>query len=487
MCARIAILLLSFIAFAIGLVTPTLGQGVTGQSFVLPKTRAWTGDFSAMLKRRKLRLLVPYSKTLFFVDRGRQMGVVAEFGRALEAAINARYKSKPFRLHVDLLPTARDQLFEALNKGYGDAIAANLTITPERLAVVDFVDPWLKNVKEIIVTGPSSPMLETIQDLAGREIRVRESSAYVGHLTKLSDTFVNKGMKPIAIKPIDDNLEDEDLIEMVNAGLLPYAVVDDHEATIWTKIFPNAVPRTDLVVSEGGEIAWAIRKNSPELKTELNAFFSKHSAVTSFGATIRKRYFSDKRVVKNALEENEAKKFLAVIDLFRRYGALYNFDYLMIVAQAYQESELDQTRRGPSGGVGLMQIKPSTAAGEPIWITGVDSDPDRNVRAGCAYLRYLADTYVSDPAIDAKNRTLMSFAAYNAGPHNLKKFRAFAQRTGLDPNIWFNNVELGAAKILGFGPVQYVSNIYKYYIAYQLSVERLNANRKANEGMRTQN
>jgi len=134
-----------------------------------------------------------------------------------------------------------------------------------------------------------------------------------------------------------------------------------------------------------------------------------------------------------------------------------------------------------------MQIKPSTAAAKPIGISGVDRDPDLNVHAGCAYLRYLADTYVADPAIDAKNRTLMSFAAYNAGPHNLQKFRAFAQQTGLDPNIWFNNVELGAAKILGFEPVQYVSNIYKYYIAYQLSVERLDAHRKANEGLRTQN
>jgi len=479
--ARIAILLLSLIAFAIGSVSPTLGRGVTGQRFVLPKTRAWTGDFSGMLKRKKLRLLVPYSKTLFFVDRGRQMGVVAEFARALEASINARYKSKTLRFHVDLLPTARDRLLQALNKGYGDAVAANLTVTPERLTVVDFVDPWLKNVKEIIVTGPSSPKLDTIEDLAGREIRVRDSSVYANHLAKLSYKFVGKGLKPIAIKPIDDNLEDEDLIEMVNAGLLPYAVVDDHEATIWTQIFPNAVPRADLVVSEGGEIAWAVRRNSPELTAELNAFFSKHSAVTSFGTAIRKRYFSDKRVVKNALEENEARKFVAVIDLFRRYGAQYNFDYLMIVAQAYQESQLDQSHRGSSGGVGLMQIKPSTAAGEPIGITGVDRDPDRNVHAGCAYLRYLADTYLSDPAIDAKNRTLMSFAAYNAGPHNLRKFRAFAQQTGLDPNIWFNNVELGAAKVLGLAPVQYVSNIYKYYIAYQLSVERLAAGKKAHK------
>lgn len=487
MCARIAVLLLSLAAFAIGSVSPTLGQGVIGQRFVLPNTRAWTGDFSAMLKRRKLRLLVPYSKPLFFVDRGRQMGVVAEFGRALEASINARYKSKTLRFHVDFLPTARDRLLEALNNGYGDAVAANLTMTPERLAVVDFADPWLKNVREIIVTGPSSPKLDKIEDLAGREIRVRASSVYAGHLAKLSEAFVTKGLRPIAIKPIDDNLEDEDLIEMVNAGLLPFAVVDDHEATIWTKIFPNAIPRADLVVGEGGEIAWAVRRNSPELKAELNAFFSTHSAVTSFGATIRKRYFSDKRAVKNALEENEAKKFLAVIDLFRSYSAQYNFDYLMIVAQAYQESGLDQSRRGSSGGVGLMQIKPSTAAGKAIGITGVDRDPDRNVHAGCAYLRYLADTYVLDVGIDPVNRTLMSFAAYNAGPRNLLKFRAFARQAGLDPNVWFNNVELGAAKVQGLGPVQYVSNIYKYYISYQLSIERLEAHRKANEGMRTQN
>ena len=487
MCARSAILLLSLAAFSIGSVSPTLGHGVTGQRFVLPRTRAWTGDFSAMLKRGKLRLLVPYSKTLFFVDRGLQMGVVAEFGRELEASINSRYKSKTSRFHVDLRPTARDRLLEALNKGYGDAIAANLTITPERLAVVDFVDPWLKNVKEIVVTGPSSPKLDKIEDLSGRDTHVRNSSIYVGHLAKLSEAFGAMGLKPIAIKPIGENLENEDLIEMVNAGLLPYAVVDDHEATIWTQIFPNAVPRQDLVIGERGEVAWAIRKNSPELKAELNAFFSNHSAITSFGATVRKRYFSDKRVVKNALEENEATKFLAVIDLCRRYAAVYNFDYLMIEAQAYQESGLDQSRRSPAGAVGLMQIKPSTAVGRPIGITGVENDPDRNVHAGFAYLRYLADTFVDDPAIDAENRTLMSFAAYNAGPYNLQKFRAFAQQAGLDPNIWFSNVELGAAKIVGFETTQYVNNIYKYYIAYQLSLERLEAQRKASDGMRSQN
>ena len=475
--------LLCLFALAIGSISSTQAQTVTGQRLVLPRARDWTGDFSAMLKRRTLRILVPYSKTLFFMDRGRQMGVIAEFGRALEDWINARHKSETRRFHVTFLPTARDRLLQALNEGKGDAVGANLTITPARLAVVDFVDPWLKNVKEIVVTGPTSPRLDTIESLSGREIHVRLSSSYADHLARLSDTFVAKGLKPIAIMPIDENLEDEDLIEMVNAGLLPYVVVDDHKATIWSNVFPKALPRNDLVVSEGGEVAWAIRNNSPELKSELNAFIREHRAITSFGATVRRRYFSDKRIVKNALDESEAKKFVAVIDLFRHYGAQYNFDYLMIVAQAYQESQLDQSRRGSAGVVGLMQIKPSTAAGAPIGITGVDRDPDRNVHAGTAYLRYLADTYVSDPAIDPVNRTLMSFAAYNAGPGNLRKFRAVAQQAGLDPNVWFNNVEVGAAKVSGLTPVQYVSNIYKYYISYRLAAQRLEAGGKAREDM----
>lgn len=368
-----------------------------------------------------------------------------------------------------------------MNEGKGDTVAANLTITDKRLASVDFVNPWLKNVREIIVAGPAAPKLDSIEDLAAREIHVRRSSSYADHLAKLSDTFVARGLKPIKILPIDENLEDEDLTEMVNAGLLPYIVVDDTKATIRTRIFPNAIPRADLVVSQGGEVVWAIRKNSPELKAELNAFFATHLAGSSFGATIRRRYFTEKRVVKNALANNEAKKFVAVMDLFRRYGEQYNLNYLMIEAQGYQESQLEQWRRSASGAVGLMQIKPSTAASKPIGITGVATDPDRNIHAACGYLRYLADTYLTDPAIDPVNRTLMSFAACNAGPCNLAKFRAFAQRAGFDPNVWFNNVELGAAKIVGLETVRYVDHIYMYYIAYRLAIKRLGADREAHQ------
>jgi membrane-bound lytic murein transglycosylase MltF len=447
----------------------------------LPHTRVWTGDLDGVLERRTLRILVPYSKTLFFVDKGKEMGAVAEFGRELENWINTKHKFGTLRFHVAFVPTSRDELFPTLLAGKGDAIAANLTITPERQAQVDFTSPWITGVKEIVVTGPAAPQLAKLDDLAGATVHVRKSSSYFGHITKMNERLTASGLKPIDLKPADENLEDEDLLEMVHAGLLPLAIVDDHKAAIWTKIYDKLTPRPDLAINEGGDIAWAVSKQSPALKAELNEFFATHKAGTSFGNTIKRRYYSDTKVVKNALSKESSEKFFQLVELFKQYGQKFRFDPILLIAQSFQESQLNQTLRSPVGAVGLMQIKPTTAAGNPIGITGVAESADKNVNAGVAYLRYLADTYVNDPAMSPRNQTLMAFAAYNAGPGNLRKFRASAVAQGLDPNVWFNSVEQGAAKVVGRETVQYVGNIYKYYVAYELLWERMKAAEKSAE------
>ena len=161
-----------------------------------------------------------------------------------------------------------------------------------------------------------------------------------------------------------------------------------------------------------------------------------------------------------------------MVDIFKKYGNKYSFDYLMVAAQGYQESQLNQNKKSPRGAVGVMQLLPATAAARPIEVTGVDKDPDANIKAGTLYLRYLRDSYVNDPAVNDINQMLMTLAAYNAGPGNLKAFRQIARDQGLNPNIWFNNVEYGAARKVGRETVQYVSNIYKYYLAYKLITER---------------
>jgi membrane-bound lytic murein transglycosylase MltF len=147
---------------------------------------------------------------------------------------------------------------------------------------------------------------------------------------------------------------------------------------------------------------------------------------------------------------------------------MYDFDHLMMVAQGFQESQLDQKRRSPRGAIGVMQLLPSTAADPSVGVAGIEQDVEKNIHAGIKYMSVLRDRYLDDPAIDAKNRMLLSFAAYNAGPGNLQRFRRLAEKSRLDPNVWFNNVEIAAGKIVGSETVQYVSNIYKYYIAYTL-------------------
>jgi membrane-bound lytic murein transglycosylase MltF len=461
------------VAIAAVLLAPAAGAAQGAKPAVsLPGMRDWAGDLDGMLKRRTLRVLVPYSKTLYFIDRGRQMGVAAEFGMALETWLNKRHATTHLRMNVVFVPTPRDELLEALAKGRGDAVAGNLTITPERLAQVDFASPWLRDAKEIVVTGPSLPALSTLADLAGRTIRVRPSSSYATHLAEINARFARNGLKPIDARPISEDLEDEDILEMVGSGLLPLAVVDEHKAEAWKGVFPGLTLRPDLVVNSGGDIAWAIRKDSPLLKAELDAFFAEHRAGTSFGNTIRRRYFGQGRGAKNAAAESELKRFRELLALFEKHGQAAGFSPIMLAAQGYQESQLNQSRRSPRGAVGVMQLLPSTAAAPPIGLTGVDRDVSINIEAGARYMRHLRDRYVNDPQLSERNRALMTFAAYNAGPGNLRRFRREAAAKGLNPDVWFNNVEQGAAKVVGRETVQYVSNIYKYFVAYELALER---------------
>ena len=441
--------------------------------------RPWTGDLDGMAKRRFVRFLVPYNRTLFMIDRGRQMGLVAEMGQAFEAWLNAKYAKGHLKIHVVFLPAARDALIPDLIEGKGDVIAGELTITTEREARIDFAPPWRRDVKEVVVTGPNSPSLQSLDDLSGTQAFVRASSAYCENLRRLNADMAARGLRPITIHPVDEDLEDDDILQMVSAGMLPYAIVDDFQADVWTKILPGLTIRHDLVVHDDGAIAWAFRENSPLLQKELAAFIAAHGRDTSFGATVMRRYFTGAEAPRDAASPVAMQRFQELLGVFERSGAKYGFDDLMLMAQGYQESQLDQSRRSPRGAVGVMQVLPSTAAAPPLSIKGVDRDVQANVDAGAAYLRLVRDKYVNDPALREPDRTLMTFAAYNAGPGNFFRIRRATTAAGLDPHLWFNNVETGAAKVIGRETVQYVANIFKYYVSFKLAEERLEAKKES--------
>ena len=276
----------------------------------------------------------------------------------------------------------------------------------------------------------------------------------------------------------DPYLEDEDILEMVNAGLIPMTVVDEHLADLWNKVFENLTVYPDLVVRTGGELAWAFRKKSPKLKKMINRFVAGHKQGTRLFNIITKRYLKTTKWVKNALAEKELKKFSEADDFFIKYAERYHFDWLFVAALAYQESRIDQSVRSPVGAIGVMQMLPSTAKGPNVNIPDIN-DLENNIHAGVKYLRFIKDRYFEKELMDEANKILFTMASYNAGPARVAGLRQEARKTDFDSNVWFRNVEVIAARRIGRETVQYVSNIYKYYTAYRLIVEKLAIKREA--------
>lgn len=443
-------------------------------SLVLPMPKARTGDFDDMQKRRVVRILVPYSKTFFNVDRGRQQGISYELGKALEAWLNKNKANanKSLKWRIAFIPVARNQLLPKLLAGEGDVAAGGLTITQGRLKTVDFASPFATGIRETLVTGPASKALSTLEELAGQGVTVRASSSYFEHLIELNKRLKEQGLAPIKVLAADENLESEDLLEMVNAGLINATVVDRYLAERWLPLYTDLHIQDAVYLHQGAEFAWAIRKDSPLLKATLSAFFDQHKVGTAFGNSLRSKYVSNSKRMLNATSQQEMRKYQELVGLFEKHAGTYQFDYLMLMAQGFQESQLDQRARSQRGAVGVMQLLPSTAADPSVGIKGIDNSADKNIEAGSKYMRLLADKYLNDPELSPMNKTLMAFAAYNAGPGNLRKFRRLAEKSGLDPNIWFGNVEHAAARVVGRETVDYVGNIYKYYVAYKLVAER---------------
>lgn len=432
---------------------------------------SWTGDWDGMVTRNQVRVLVPFSKTFYFLDGGRQRGLTYDLMKIFEKQINANLQRKTVQVQFVFIPVNRDEFIPNLLNGIGDIAAGDLTITPESQQLVDFSEPFLTNVREIVVTGPSSPTFSSLDDLSGHTIHVRKSSSFYEHLVRLNASFKLAGQPEITLVPEEENLEDEDLLEMVNAGLLPILVMDAPLAEFWAKIFKNIRLHPDIALNTDGKIAWAFRKNSPKLAKVINQFARNNKKGSLIGNMLFTRYLQNTTYVKNALATQERKKFQRLMHMFEKFAKPYGFDWVLAMALGYQESMLDQRKRSLAGAIGVMQLLPSTARDPNVNIPNINK-LEPNIHAGVKYLHFLHDRYFKDPDMDLLNQWLFSIASYNAGPAKIAKLRTEAAAMGMNSNRWFKNVELVAAKRIGRETVQYVSNIYKYFIAYRLILEK---------------
>ena len=440
--------------------------------------RRRTGDLDEMAKSRNIRALVLINPISFFYDNGHPKGVMYEALEEFQKFVNQKLKTGTLDVKVTFIPLRPDQMEAALTQGVGDLIAYGVVITPEREQQVAFSTPIQTDVTQIIVTGPNFGTVSTLADLGGKEVYANPLTTYYTNLQKVNETLQKEGKTPIVIKAADKNLMDDDLVQMVNAGLIPATVTTKQRAALWSQVLDKIQPHPDLAIASGVQMGWVMRKNNPQLKQLVDEFVSSHAVGSSFGNTLLRRYLQNTKWVKDSTSGEEMKKLQTNLELFQKYAGEYDFDYLMIAAQGYQESLLDQSRRNPSGAVGIMQVIPKYAAANPINIPSVNT-ADTNIHAGVKMLRNIDDKYFNDPKIDAMNKTLFVFASYNAGPNRIARLRKEAPDMGLDPNVWFGNVELVAAKDIGQETVTYVSNIYKYYVAYKLALADKQAKQQA--------
>jgi membrane-bound lytic murein transglycosylase MltF len=433
--------------------------------FVEPLTDKWTGDLDGMIQRRLIRILTVYSRTVYFVDNGVPRGTAYDQGKLLEEFLNKNRQPGQLAVSVHFLPVSRDELLPWLLEGRGDIVMAHVTVTPERLKTVDFTDPWIAGVDEIVVTKPDGPALTSVDDLSGREVFVRQSSSYYQSLLKLNERFASQGKPQVKLTPAPEELEDEDLMEMANAGLVDILIVDNHSAWFWQRIWPKLRLYPTIAVRTGGEIAWAIRKDSPGFKTALNEFLAANGKESLTARMIFRRYLLNTQFVRGAGAEAATARFRALVALFKKYGAQYNLDWMLMAAQGYQESRLNQAARSHVGAIGIMQVMPETGATLKV---GDIAKVDPNIHAGVKYVRFMVDQYYAKEPMDEIDKILFAFASYNAGPGRLRALRREAMARSLDPNVWFNNVERIAIERIGRETATYVSNIYKYYVAYLL-------------------
>lgn len=430
----------------------------------------YTGDLAEVRKRGMLRVLVAPTRTDFQLVRGEVRGFEAELAHEFARHLNRERKRGQPQIRVLFVPVAFEDLIPALLAGRGDVIASGMTVTATRAAQIGFSRPYLRNIDEVIVARTGSNVPRRLEDLSGRQLSVRVATSYHEHLQALNRRFAAEGRAPVQIVALDPVLADEDKLEMVSSGIFDITVVDSHLAALWTRVLPN-IAATNVKIAQGGSIAWGFRPEDKALRAAADAFFAKRQkAKPASDAQLLSQYFQSVRSLANPLEGEERAKLARLSSYFRTHADTHGFDWMLMAAQGFQESRLNQQARSAVGAIGIMQLMAPTAAEMGYPDIG---EEETNVAAGIAYMARIRDRYFDDPEIEPSQRILFAIAAYNAGPNRIQRLRVRARAQGLDPNRWFGNVERIVQQSVGDETVAYVANIYRFFHAYATFTEPL--------------
>ncbi len=419
-----------------------------------------------IIKSGYLRVLTRNNDTSFFIYRGHRMGFDYEVGKKL---------AQHFKIRVDMIITnSWPEMFQALLKGEGDAIAAEVTVTPEREKQVLFAEPWGKT-KEVVVYKDGATRIAVIDDLAGKEIHVRRSSTYFESLQKLSNSFKSAGKKELLIKLVPEEWETDTILQAVSRGEILYTVADSVLAEVHTAFFENL--RIGPAITDERDLAWAVRPGDAKLKAAIDEVFRELRKKPDFNM-LKKKYFEAQHGLKTERTDktyaSETGTLSAYDPIVRKYSEQHEFDWRLVAAQIYQESHFDPTRKSWVGAQGLFQIMPATARGLGVLDP---TDPEQSIRGGLKYMQQLTDHYKDVP--EAIERYRFALAAYNSGFGHIDDARKLARGDGKDPAKWrevagyllkladhkyATRARFGYCR--GTEPVEYVRHIDERYTGY---------------------
>ena len=433
----------------------------------------WSGSYSEMLQRGEIRLAVPYDRTIYVNDKGTPRGLAVEVSKGLAKWINTKYASqlKGKAVSIKMVPVVGIDLLNSVTSGRADIALGDIGLyEPIPNAQNLLINHASEAEQEVLVTGPSSPVLQKAADLSGQTVYGSRNTNFHTTLSALNKELKRDGKLPVnLISPLGD-LDEEDLLEMLNAGLISYVIIGDWKFKLWQSIYKNIVVHENLSAKDAGWAGWVVRANNQDLNQDLQSFYQSDDFKKSRSAFRQEDYKEHLKGLKDPIDKTAWTRFESMRPLFEKYGAEYKLNPLFIASLGFQETLLNQSAVSAVGAVGVMQLMPAT--GMSLGVGDIHL-LEPNIHAGADYMNQLISKYFPDAQFDGNNRSLFAVASYNIGPNNVAKARDQAKQLGFDPNRWFGNVEFIATERMGYEPMIYVRNVYKYYISYRLKLKEI--------------
>lgn len=418
-------------------------------------------DLAEVRKSGELRVLVNQSRNSSGEIKGQVIGSEYHRVRAFEQYLNRNARDGR-ALRLKIIPRSKDQLLGALARGEGDVVAPGELLDTRNTQAVSASAAIRKDVPLVFVARKGNRRYLDFLQLAGRTVVLPAGSAAGEAIATFNLNLADRKLAPILIEWADPSLAVEDVLEMVQAGIYPFTVVEQPIAQRWARVMPKLRVDEHMVLEDKSDMSWFVRRDAPMLRASVDRFLAGYRNPDDQDVTLQRVY---RRLYKvhYPLANADRRRLEQVRPVLQKHAGQQDLDWLALAALAFKESTLNPKARGAGGATGLMQITPSAARAVGVGnIQGVDG----NVQASAKYLAMIRRKFFASNQLNERERMAFVLAAYNMGPERVQSLRAEARRRGLNPNQWFFQVERVAMEQVGMGVVSYVNSVNKYYLAY---------------------